>query len=128
MTARLVAAALVGVVVAAVVAVIAGAVFDGMGSVGVIGFWGYVNAIPAALVAFSATFALLARRSPRRKTSLYGLAVALALPGGALLWWNIMWGFPSPLSPEGQWMWPLLAVTLSGALFALRGAQRRRGG
>lgn len=125
MTRRLVTSLVIGLVVGVAVAFAAGAVFDGVGAVGTVGFWGYVSGAAAGLVALTASLAVRSRGSRGRRAALYSLACSLALVGLALLWWNIMWGYPPLSSPEGQWMWPLMVLTVVGALLALRQGSSR---
>jgi L-asparagine transporter-like permease len=86
-------------------------------------FWGIFDGTFAALVAAGMTFALLNRHEPRKsRWGRWLAAITLGIFAAGLIWLIVGLGVP-PLTPEGEWMYPLAALLIVAAVLVLR---RRR--
>lgn len=106
----------VGVVVGGAAAVVAAIALEPTRSG--VGPWGRLWGTLTGTAAFGLT--LMAMGPARRMGTLLAAAV-LAIVGLGVLWFMTGFGFPSLLSPEGLWMWPLaIGSLLASGVMAVR--------
>lgn len=90
-------------------------------------FWGYVFGVPAALAVAGLVFAMLNRgeRKAYRVGSVFA-GIVLTVFAAATFWWIAMWGFPSPFTLEGWWVYTLAVAAATAAFLLLRRRQPER--
>jgi hypothetical protein len=84
-------------------------------------FWGLVLGGFAAVTTAGISFALLNRRdrkASRRGRTLAGITLAVFAVGTVVF--GTPYGFPSPLTLEGLWFYPLVLATTAAAVLLLR--------
>ena len=106
-------ASIPSIVAGVVAALLAGSILEPTGTV--IGLWGAVCGIAAALLAFVASWTLPGRPLRMSRAWRIVVAVALGLLATAAAWWVTMWGVP-PWTLEGAWMYAILLLAGTGSL------------
>lgn len=124
MLARVAVATLLGLLVGLVIALTAGAILD-LDSPPV-GFWGVLYGSLGGVATLGIALAILGPGRPLRRAGRLVAAAGFAVLAAGVTWWALAWGVPSPLSPEGAWMWPA-AVGSAAIAMALTWSGTRRG-